>query len=64
MDYLNQNNILIENQHGFRPNHSCVTQLIALTEDIPVSYALDHQKQIVGLLKSFRLGPTSVTLME
>ena len=38
MDHLNQNNILIENQHGFRSNHSCVTQLITLTEDI--SFAL------------------------
>ena len=27
MNHLNQNNILIENQHGFRTNHSCVTQL-------------------------------------
>ena len=40
MDHLNQNNILIENQYGFRANHSCVTQLITLTEDI--SLALDH----------------------
>ena len=44
MDHLNQSNILLESQHGFRTNHSCVTQLITLTEDI--SFALDHQKQI------------------
>ena len=25
MDHLNQNNILIENQHGFRTNHSCAS---------------------------------------
>ena len=42
MDHLNQNNILIENRHGFRTNQSCVTQLITLTEDI--SLALDHHK--------------------
>ena len=59
MDHLNQNNILIENQHGFRSNHSCVTQLITLTEDI--SSALDHQKQIdiilLDLSKAFDTVP-------
>ena len=44
MDHLNLNDVLIDNQHGFRSNHSCVTQLIAFIED--VSYALDHQKQV------------------
>jgi len=44
MSHLNGNNILIENQHGFRTNHSCVTQLLKLTEDI--SSALDCQKQV------------------
>ena len=48
---LNENNILIENQHGFRSNHSCITQLITLTEDI--SFALDHQKQIDIILSDF-----------
>ena len=43
MEHLKSNNILIENQHGFRSNHSCITQLISLVEDL--SYALDHQKQ-------------------
>jgi len=52
MDHLNQNNILIANQHGFQSNHSCVTQLITLTED--VSYALDHQKQIDLILLDFK----------
>ena len=51
MDHLNQNNILIENQHGFRSNHSCVTQLITLTEDI--SFALDHHKQTDIILLDF-----------
>jgi len=36
-------NILIESQHGFRTERSCITQnLIILTEDI--LFALDHQK--------------------
>ena len=51
MNHLNQNNILIENQHGFRANHSCVTQLITLSEDI--SFALDHQKQTDIILLDF-----------
>ena len=59
MDHLNQNNILIENQHGFRSNHSCVTQLITLTEDI--SFALDNHKQtniiLLRLSKTFDTVP-------
>jgi len=51
MKHLNQNNILIENQHGFRSNHSCVTQLITLTENI--SSALDHRKQVDIILLDF-----------
>ena len=51
MKHLNSNNILIENQHGFRANHSCVTQLLTLTEDI--SYALDHRKQVDVILLDF-----------
>ena len=51
MNHLNNNNILKENQHGFRANHSCVTQLLTLTEDI--SYALDHRKQVDVILLDF-----------
>ena len=51
MNHLNLNNILIDNQHGFRANHSCTTQLIAFIED--VSHALDHQKQVDIILLDF-----------
>ena len=51
MDHLNLNNVLIDNQHGFQSNYSCVTQLIAFIED--VSYALDHQKQVDIILLDF-----------
>jgi len=44
MNHLNANNVLIENQHGFRVGHSCTTQLITLTEDI--LHALDQRKQV------------------
>ena len=49
--YHGSSNVLIDNQHGFRSNHSCVTQLIAFIED--VSYALDHQKQVDIILLDF-----------
>ena len=39
MEHLNSNNILIDDQHGFRSQHSCVTQLISLVEDL--SYVPD-----------------------
>ena len=44
MSHLNANDILIENQHGFRAGHSRATQLVTLTEDI--LHALDYQKQV------------------
>ena len=40
MDHVRLNDILIDNQHGFRPGFSCQTQLISLIEDI--SHALDN----------------------
>ena len=51
MEHLNSNNILIEKQHGFRSQHSCVTQLISLVEDL--SCALDQQKQTDVILLDF-----------
>ena len=55
MEHLNSNNILIENQHGFRSQHSCASQLISLVEDL--SYTLDQQKQtdviLLGFAKAF-----------
>ena len=51
MDHIQLNNILIDNQHGFRPGVSCQTQLISLMED--VSYALDNQLQTDLILLDF-----------
>ncbi|XP_065894722.1 uncharacterized protein [Dysidea avara] len=51
MNHLNSNNILIDTQHNFRSQHSCVTQLISLIEDL--SYALDQQKQTDAILFDF-----------
>ena len=51
MNHLNSNSILIDTQHGFRSQHSCVTQLISLIEDL--SHALDQQKQTDVILLDF-----------
>ena len=34
MDHLGKNSIINKHQHGFRPAHSCQSQLFLLTEDI------------------------------
>ena len=51
VQHLNLNNILIESQHGFRSQRSCVTQLISLIEDL--SYTMDQQKQTDVILLDF-----------
>ena len=49
--HLNSFNVLIENQHGFRSQHSCVIQLISLLEDL--SYSMDHHQQTDVILLDF-----------
>jgi len=44
MDHIDQNNILNNCQHGFRPKYSCQPQLVMLTEEI--LKVMDQQKQI------------------
>ena len=51
MEHLSSNNILIDNQRGFRSQHSCFTQLISLVKDL--SCALDQQKQTDVILLDF-----------
>ena len=51
MEHVQHNNILIDNQHGFRSGHSCQTQLISLVEDL--SYAMDSGFQIDVILLDF-----------
>jgi len=66
MNHLNANNILIENQHGFRAGHSCATRLITLTEDI--LHALDQRKQVdiipLNFVKAFDTVPHQRLLMK
>ena len=51
MDHVQHNNILIDNQHGFRSGFSCQTQLISLVEDI--SHAMDNGFQTDVILLDF-----------
>ena len=43
MDHIQHNDILINNQHGFRQGYSCQTQLISLIHNI--SCSLDNHYQ-------------------
>ena len=51
MFHLDNNNILVSLQHGFRHRHSCESQLINTIESIPRS--LDIQGQIDVLILDF-----------
>jgi hypothetical protein len=63
--HLNDNNILVHYQHGFRSGHSCETQLLTTIEDI--SRTLDMRKQvdmmILDLSKAFDTVPHRRLLM-
>ena len=62
MDHIQPNNILIDNQHGFRSGFSCQTQLISLIED--VSYAMDNQLQTDLILLDFSKAFDTVKLQH
>jgi hypothetical protein len=51
MHHLNANEILCEQQHGFRQGHSCETQLISTIQDIALE--LDNRKQIDIIIMDF-----------
>jgi hypothetical protein len=51
MKHLNDNNILVYYQHGFRSGHSCETQLLTTIEDI--SRTLDMRKQVDMMILDF-----------
>ena len=51
MDHLTKNNVINKHQHGFRPEYSCQSQLLSLTEDI--LKAMDNKKQMGLVLLDF-----------
>ncbi|XP_048575386.1 uncharacterized protein LOC5499458 [Nematostella vectensis] len=51
MEHLENNNILFANQHGFRKNHSCETQLLLTVEDLARN--TDNGGQIDMLILDF-----------
>ncbi|XP_021338874.1 uncharacterized protein LOC110440250 [Mizuhopecten yessoensis] len=51
MNHLNQNNILVNYQHGFRKGHSCERQLLQTVDEI--SRAMDNRKQVNVMILDF-----------
>ena len=51
-EHLNINNILINEQFGFRAGHSCEAQLISFIEDIQL--AMDNALQVDMIFIDFR----------
>jgi len=47
MDYIDTHNILCPQQHGFRPKHSCETQLISFTQEIADSLDQGQQTDVI-----------------
>ena len=51
MHHFEDNDILFANQHGFRKNHSCDSQLILTVEDLAMN--LDHGDQMNMFILDF-----------
>ena len=51
MDHLTKNNVINKHQHDFRPEYSCQSQLLSLTEYI--LKAMDNKKQMDLVLLDF-----------
>ena len=51
MDHYDDNTILNPAQHGFRPGHSCQTQLLVTVNDLAL--AIDHCKQVDAIILDF-----------
>ena len=51
MNHLQNNQVLSDNQHGFRAGFSCTTQLVSLIEDI--SFNMDARRQVDMILLDF-----------
>ena len=51
MSHLNRNDVLSDNQHGFRTSYSCSTQLTSLIEDL--NFHMDHNVQVDMILLDF-----------
>lgn len=66
MTYLNQNNLLLQNQHGFRQNLSCQTQLYELLTDLHKSLhiSLDTDAVFIDFTKAFDRVPHKRLLLK
>ena len=66
MSHLEHLSILTDKQHGFRPKHSCTTQLIQTVHDL--AHSLDKRKQndviIMDFSKAFDVVPHNRLLLK
>ncbi|KAK3870886.1 hypothetical protein Pcinc_023912 [Petrolisthes cinctipes] len=53
MDHFDRQNILTDNQHGFRPKRSCETQLLVTTHDILQSLNDTKIRQVDAIVLDF-----------
>ena len=51
MDHYENNNVLVDVQHGFRPGRSCETQLLITAQDL--SKSLDNKEQVDAVVLDF-----------
>ena len=51
MDHYENNNVLVDVQHGFRPGRSCETQLLITAQDLNKS--LDNKEQVDAVVLDF-----------
>ena len=51
MDHYENNNVLVDVQHGFRPGRSCETQLLITAQDL--SKSLDNKEQVDTVVLDF-----------
>ena len=60
--HLNTYDTLVHFQHGFRPNHSCETQLLSTVEDL--SHRLDKRNLVLDFSKAFGTVPHRRLLLK
>ena len=53
MNHLSQNNLLSDNQHGFRSRRSCETQLIATVQELAKNMSSGKQILVDAILLDF-----------
>ena len=50
-DFIDKNNLFNNNQSGFRPNDSCIHQLIAITHNIFSAFDVNPSLEVCGVFR-------------